>query len=109
MNSKKAVTLYGYKVTYYDLREQKPREPHTAIKVYDGECIRAAEVLKGSIGNYIEDDFVSKGYFVKSIEKQKARRVLIDYRALYETAPTIEELDAQRQAEKGAAINENIQ
>ena len=94
MNSKKAVTLYGYKVTYYDLREQKPREPHTA-----GECIRAAEVLKGSIGNYIEDNFASKGYFVKSIEKQKARRVLVDYRALYETAPTIEELDAQRQAE----------
>lgn len=109
MNSKKAVTLYGYKVTYYDLREQKPREPHTAVKVYDGECIRAAEVLKGSIGNYIEDNFASKGYFVKSIEKQKARRVLVDYRALYETAPTIEELDAQRQAEKGAAINENIQ
>lgn len=106
MNSKKAVTLYGYKVTYYDLREQKPRELHTVVKVYDGECIRAAEVLKGSIGNYIESNFASKGYFVKSIEKQKSRRILVDYGALYEIAPTIEELDEQRRAEKGAYINE---
>lgn len=96
MESKKAVTLYGYKITYFDLREQKPRTQHTVIKVYDGECLRAAEVLKGNIGNYIESNFESKGYFVKSIEKQKARRVLVDYGDLYDNAPTIEELEAQR-------------
>lgn len=96
MDSKKMITLYGYKVVYYDLREKKPRQAHETIKVYDGECLRACEVLKGGVHNYIEENFTSKGYFVKAIEKQKARRVLVDYGTLYAAAPTIEELESNR-------------
>ena len=96
MDSKKMITLYGYKVIYYDLREKKPRQAHETIKVYDGECLRACEVLKGGVHNYIEENFTSKGYYVKSIEKQKARRVLVDYGTLYAAAPTIEELENNR-------------
>lgn len=96
MDSKKMITLYGYKVIYYDLREKKPRQAHETIKVYDGECLKACEVLKGGVHNYIEENFTSKGYFVKAIEKQKARRVLVDYGTLYAAAPTIEELESNR-------------
>lgn len=88
MDSKKMITLYGYKVVYYDLREKKPRQAHETIKVYDGGCLRACEVLKGGVHNYIEENFTSKGYFVKAIKKQKARRVLVDYGTLYAAAPT---------------------
>lgn len=96
MDSKKLLTLYGYKVVYYDLREKKPRQVHETIKVYDGECLRACEVLKGGIHNYIEENFASKGYYVKSIEKQKARRILVDYDSLYAAALTVEELESNR-------------
>lgn len=95
MDSKKMITLYGYKVVYYDLREKQPRQAHETIKVYDRECLRACEVLKGGVHNYIEENFTSKGYFVKSIEKQKARRVLVDYGTLYAAAPTVEELESK--------------
>lgn len=93
MDSKKMITLYGYKVVYYDLREKKPRQAHETIKVYDGECLRACEVLKGGIHNYIEENFIAKGYYVKAIEKQKARRILVDYDSLYAAAQTVEELE----------------
>lgn len=97
MDSKKMITLYGYKVVYFDLREQKPRQAHETIKVYDGECLRACEVLKGGIHNYIEENFSSKGYYVKSIEKQKARKVLVNYGELYVAAPTVEELETNKE------------
>lgn len=52
-------------------------------------------MLKGGIHNYIEENFTFKGYYVKSIEKQKARRVLVDYGVLYAAAPTVEELEGK--------------
>lgn len=96
IKSVKAVTLIGYEVEYFDLREARPRERQRAVKVYDAECIRAAEVLKGNIDQYITDNFAAKGYYVTEIRRQKAKRVMIDYGLLYEGSDTIEQIESTR-------------
>lgn len=36
MDSKKMITLYGYKVIYYDLREKKPRQAQKPLRYMMG-------------------------------------------------------------------------
>lgn len=83
-NSHKSISLTGYRVTFVDLREPKPRDQHTEIIVYDKEMIRAAEVLNLSVIDLIVERFAKGGYVVCSVEKETCLQACIDLRKVYD-------------------------
>ena len=85
-NSIKTYSLTGYIVTYFDLREPKPRASHQTIVAYDRETIRAVGNMGENITDIIKNRFAKGGYFVAEIKKDRCIPVDIDLGAVYTAA-----------------------
>ena len=82
-NSIKHTRLTGYSVEYVDLREAKAREYKFKTMVYDGEMLRALEMLGQNVTDHIEDRFTKGGYKVIAIKKVGSIAAAIDLKSAY--------------------------
>lgn len=82
-NSIKHTKLTGYSVEYVDLREAKTREHKFKTMVYDGEMLKALEMLGKNVTDHIEDRFAKGGYKVIAIKKVGSIAAAIDLKSAY--------------------------
>lgn len=62
MKLTKEITLIGYTVEYFDLRQPKPRTMHTETFVLDGGRLNALHRLNRSGHGYIANLYEAQGY-----------------------------------------------
>lgn len=87
MTCTKRITLNGYKVTYYDRREPKPRNMLEEVYIITPEFKNALALLGLDMTDFIRSRYERGGYCCCSIEKIKgSREARIDLRQCWDEA-----------------------
>lgn len=83
MNLTKEITLTGYTVEYFDLRQPKPRTMHTETCVLDGGRLNALHRLNKSGHGYIAKLYEAQGFGGVRVIKGKTISAPVDLAALW--------------------------
>lgn len=83
MNLTKEITLTGYTVEYFDLRQPKPRTMHAEICVLDGGRLNALHRLNKSGHGYIAKLYEAQGFGGVRVIQGKTISAPVDLNALW--------------------------
>ena len=86
MKCTKMLNLTAYEVTYFDLREPKPREPKTEIYIVDDDGKKAMELLGVELTSFVKTRYERGGYCCHSVKKIGSRSCCVDLVKAWEIA-----------------------